>query len=184
MTSTYPSTSVADMKARRLTPLTKIEGKPNLSKLLTVRRELTALARQQDTSHGPLGMIYLTLEPHIYSQYTPVPYIAPQPPGDSPNYTPNATDNMRRQQDLMWAKIKMEWENHKNMNDALVSLFLSSIDEGYRTEIQSNLIGIPARTFHDYFAYFLQKYGRVTTIDINRNRNKMTAPWDADSGCE
>ena len=176
MTSTYPSMSAAGMKARRMTPITKIEGKPNLSKPLIVRRELTALARQQDTSHGPLGMIYLTPEPHIYSQYTLVPYIAPQPPGDTPNYTPKATDNMRKQQDLMWAKIKMEWENHKNMNDALVSLFLTSIDEAYQTKIQSNLIDIPARTFHDYFAYFIQKYGRVTTLDINRNRNEIFIP--------
>ena len=70
----------------------------------------------------------------------------------------------------------MENENIKNMNEALLQLFLATIGENYRKHLQPSFIGRVNRTFQETFASFLQKYEKFGPLDLQENRERMTEP--------
>ena len=73
----------------------------------------------------------------------------------------------------------MEYGNIVTMNRLLTDMFLECIDPTYKDPILSNMIGKPNKSFVEIFEYYIQKYGKVTPLDVEDNRTKMKTPWDA-----
>ena len=70
------------------------------------------------------------------------------------------------------------------MNECLIQLFLATIGESYKKSTESNLIGRINLTLQAVFKQFLIKYGKFTPIDLEANRQRMCAPWDASAPIE
>ena len=65
-----------------------------------------------------------------------------------------------------------------NMNKALLTMFLAAIQPAYKKSTKHNLIGRVSQNFWDVFDMFLTKYGKVKPMDLEANRDWMTAEWD------
>ena len=78
----------------------------------------------------------------------------------------------------------MENDNIRNMNECLTQLFLATISESYKKSTESALIGRVNLTFQQVFSQFISKYGKFTPIDLESNRQRMYAKWDASSPIE
>ena len=65
-----------------------------------------------------------------------------------------------------------------NCNKALISIAEKKLESKYRLQLQSLLLGISDRTFINCFNRIFDKWGRVTTFDIDANNNRMRKSWD------
>ena len=72
----------------------------------------------------------------------------------------------------------MENENIKNMTELLTNKFLATIEDDYKKSFISDLVGQTDQTFLQIFQVFLQKYGKFEPLDIEKNLDRMKAPWD------
>ena len=66
---------------------------------------------------------------------------------------------------MQWQAHKAENDNIRNMNEALISLFLATIQPAYKRNLENDLVGVTQQRFWAIFESFLDKYGRVTLID-------------------
>ena len=73
----------------------------------------------------------------------------------------------------------MEYGYIATMNRLLTDMFLECIDNMYKDPILRNMIGQPNKTFVEIFEYYIQKYEKVTLLNVEDNRTKMNMPWDA-----
>jgi uncharacterized membrane protein YgcG len=178
----YSTTSVVEIKAGF--PITKIDppivGRPNLGELLRVLKQLARCARSLNTGKGSFGFLFLVLKPAAYAVYAgtePYPVIDP-PDHDGPDFPIEANEGERVAARIEWQREKMEYENQRNMNSALTSMFLQAIEEAYKKKIEYDMIGFPNGTFLDFFDTFVNTYGRVTPHDIEKNNQAMLTPWN------
>ena len=70
------------------------------------------------------------------------------------------------------------------MNEALISLFLSAIQPAFRKHLDHDLVGRTASNFWMIFDSFLTKYGKVTPIDLENNKDRMRDPYDTETPIE
>ena len=77
-------------------------------------------------------------------------------------------------------RVKLEWQaniiennNIDNMNEALILLFLTAIQPAFRKHLDHDLVGRTASNFWTIFDSFLTKYGKVTPIDLENNKDRM-----------
>jgi hypothetical protein len=88
-------------------------------------------------------------------------------------------------------RVKLEWQaniiennNIDNMNEALISLFLSTIEPAFRKHLDHDLVGRTASNFWTIFDSFLTKYGKVTPINLENKKDRMRAPYNAETPIE
>ena len=86
------------------------------------------------------------------------------------------TDTEKVTAKLQWHAWRMEYGNIATMNRLLTGMFLECIDNTYKDPILSNMIGQPNKTFIEIFEYYIQKYGKVTPLDVGNNQTKMKTP--------
>ena len=72
----------------------------------------------------------------------------------------------------------MENDNIQNMNEALSTLFLSTIGINYKKGIESDLIGQTNCSLLQLFGIFITKYGKFGPLDLKHNILKIVAEWD------
>ena len=183
--ASYSPTTVADMLAAfPIRTISPIEGRPVLKELLRVLKQLCRCARAIKSRLGPLGYLFVPLDLISYQTYTVVPLTLPGPTPDAPIFNDGMNPGEREVARLEWQAHRMENENIKNMNEALLQLFLATIGENYRKHLESSFIGRVNRTFQEIFASFLAKYGKFGPLDLQANRERMTEPWDASTPIE
>ena len=66
-----------------------------------------------------------------------------------------------------------------NMERALISVAKSKLDPKFRSTLSNMFVGVPDRTFREFFDKLYTKYGRATPYDIQQNDECMAAKWDA-----
>ena len=70
------------------------------------------------------------------------------------------------------------------MNESLCTLFLAEIDPAYRKHLDNNMIGHTTQSFWTVFNTFLNKYGRITLMDLENNIQLMKKDWDSSTPIE
>ena len=63
------------------------------------------------------------------------------------------------------------------MNELLCTLFLAAIDQSYRKHLDNGMIGRTIQDFWTLFNTFLDKYGRITLMDLENNLQRMKKDW-------
>ena len=123
--SAYTATTVADMIAPYKGKIPPIEGRPTLAELLRVLKELCKCARKVKSNLGPLGYLFVALDPTNYRRYTNVVLnlLGPSPP--APTFTDAMTPGAREVARLEWQCHTMENDNITNMNECLIQIFFS-----------------------------------------------------------
>ena len=175
----YTTTTVADMMAAfPYKTLPPIEGKPTLHTLLQTLKLLCKCSQKIKSGLGPLGYLFVALPQQHYQRFTAVPLVLPGPTPQLPTYPPGTNSNQRENIKLQWQAHKAENDNIRNMNEALTSLFLATIQPAYKRHLENDLVGVTQQNFWTIFSSFLDKYGRVTPIDREQNIVRMKKTWD------
>ena len=68
-----------------------------------------------------------------------------------------------------WAKL--QWQAHKckndsikNMNEALLNMFLEGIDPAYKRHLDNDFVGVINGSFLERFQWLSEKYGKVKPL--------------------
>ena len=128
--------------------------------------------------------LFVALPVVHYQQFTAVPLVLPGPTLQLPTYPPGTNTANQDNIKLTWQAHKAKNDNIQNMNQALLTLFLVSIEPAYKRHLENNLVDVTQQNFWDVFSSFLDKYGRVTPIDREQNIIRMKKQWDASEPIE
>ena len=181
----YDPTTTADMLAAfPYKSLPPIQGKPTLHTLLQTLKLLCKCSQKIKSGLGPLGYLFVALPVVHYQRFTAVPLVLPGPTPQLPTYPAGTNTSTRDNIKLTWQAHKAENDNIRNMNEALLTLFLAAIDPAYKRHLENDLVGVTQQNFWDVFSSFLDKYGRVTPIDHEQNLIRMKRNWDAQEPIE
>lgn len=161
-----------------LKKLPAIDGKPTLHTLIQTLKHLWKCSQKIKSGLGSLGYLFFTLPPQHYQQFTGVPLVLPGPMPQLPTYPPGTTSSARENIKLEWQAHKAENDNIHNMTEALLTLFLDTIQPAYKRHFENDLVGVTQQSFWDAFNSFLDKYGRVTPIYCEQNIVQMKTCWD------
>ena len=124
----YTATSVADMVAAfPAKTITRINGKPSLHSLLSALKVLCQCSQNLSSALGLRGYLFIALPIDHYQRFTNVPFNLPGPTPELLQFTENMDTTQRKRAKLQWQAHKCENENIKNMNEALLNMFLEGI---------------------------------------------------------
>ena len=85
----------------------------------------------------------------------------------------------RERAKLQWQAHKCENDNIKNMNEALLNMFLYGIDPAYKRHLDNDFVGVINGSFWNVFNGFLTKYGKVKPLDLEANTVRMKRRYEA-----
>ena len=120
----------------------------------------------------PLGYLFVALPLIHYQQYTITPLNLPGPTPAISNFN-NQNTGQRDQTEINWAAHKAKNKNISNMNESLCTIFLQAIDPVYRKYLDNDMIGRTTQHFWTIFNTFLDKYGRITPMDLEHNLQRI-----------
>ena len=144
----YSPTTVADMIAAfPVKTLPPIKGKPTLHTLLQALKILCKCSQTIKSGLGPLGYLFVALPQQHYTRFTAVPLVLPGPTPQLPTYPNGTNTNQRENIKLQWQAHKADNDNIRNMNKALISLFLAAIQPAYKRHLENDLVGVTQQTF-------------------------------------
>ena len=90
---------------------------------------------------------------------------------------PGGTDALQRAQlDQTYSQRKIARITYENMDQALLSLIVPSIDPIYTSVIITGAALYQQRTVLNVLAYIYNTYRRITTIHLMRNKQEMGSP--------
>lgn len=158
---TYVSKSVADIKASFPVHSLKQISPVNIDTLMEAIKVINRCARSVPSNCGNYGYLFLSISPEGYATYDPTPPTLPVRPPIAPPYTDAMSDADREACKLDWEVNKMEWENIRNMNQALINLLFEALPDDYKLDLESDFIGQANVTFLQMFDSLLDKYGRI-----------------------
>ena len=139
----YTSTSVADMVAAfPEKTITRINSKPTLHSLLSALKVLCRCSQKLPSALGPRGYLFITLPIDHYQRFAYVPINLPGPTPELSQFTENMDATQRKQAKLQWQAHKCENYNIKNMNEALLNMFLEGIDPAYKRHLDNDFVGV------------------------------------------
>ena len=161
-----------------------IIGEPNMQEFLRVWTYLTACAQSHTTALHKLNWLFLVVDQEMWPNYDADPYPARPPDPGNIQRLDLGVDPAYNQ--LYKAQHEVQLKNYteyRNMNKALVEVFLSLIDPTYRIIYEkTQLIRDPNKSFEDVFKHFFNKYVDDDVRDIEKNLEEMKLPWDPRDG--
>ena len=170
--------SAAEMKAAfPIIALDIINGRPNLYELMRLLKQICRCSQTTKSCLGPLGYLFVALPLVHYQRFTSVPLNLPGPTPNIPNFN-NQNSGEREQTKINWTAHKAENNNISNMNETLCTFFLAAIEPAYKKHLENDMIGRATLPFWTVFETFLQKYGRITPMDLENNLQRMKKEWD------
>ena len=126
-------------------------------------------------THGHIGLI---MKPELYRTLLDIPYVIRVDPGPIPLYEPGSLGLARQQVTNEFEEAKRVFKNHYNMDLALKALIIEAVDAVYLEEKRDRYTGFLAVTAQDLVTHLLQRYGKITALDLMSNKQKMDEPLD------
>ena len=121
----YTAMSVADIVAAfPAKTIPRINGKPTLHSLLSALKVLCRCSQKLPSALGPRGYLFIALPIDHYQRFTNVPLNLPGLTLELPRFTENMDATQREWAKLQWQAHKCEKDNIKNMEEALLTIFL------------------------------------------------------------
>ena len=176
----YTATSVANMLAVfPAKTITRINGKPTIHSLLGALKVLCRCNQKLPSTLGSRGYLFIALPIDHYQRFTNVPLNLPGPTPELPRFTEKMDATQREQAKLQWQAHKCENDNIKNMNEALLNMFLEGTDPDYKRHLDNNFVGAINSNFWNVFNGFLTKYGKFKPLDMEANTVRMKKRYEA-----
>ena len=172
MTVLYETSSAA-MLANFPKLVNKIAGESTLGKHVCVLDTHLVVYAQSHISTVALNLLYIFIPSEIYQQYTTNIY--PGEPLDSRVWDGRNQDTApgRTQAKALWNKMHRHFTYAENMNRALLTRFMSHLDENMIQSCQHENQRKPNRLFCDTLQWFQTRFGISNEIGRQDNKNRM-----------
>merc|ERR1712051_963919 len=155
-----------------------------MREFLRIWNYLVKCAQSHTTPVNKLNWLFTVVPQDMWPNYDTDPYPAKLPDPGNVQCLTVGQDPAYNQ--LYKAQHEVQLKNYteyRNMNKALVEVFLSLIDPTYRIIYEkTQLIRDPNKSFEDVFKHFFQKYVDDDVRDIENNLEEMKSPWDPRDG--
>jgi hypothetical protein len=156
----------------------KITGEPNYESINDMVQSLYSNAASLPTTlgggnHGHIGIVMNDI---LYATLSPTPYQAPVDPGQLPILVGTAAQ--RDDQLRQFEEQQRIYANHNNMDDALKSIIIDTVDDPYLCEMRNKYTGYLGVTTRDLLDHLLDRYGKITPADIEECKRRMNEPID------
>jgi hypothetical protein len=152
-------------------------GEPNYASISNMVQTLYGNAASLPTTlgggqHGHVGLI---MTPILYATLANTAYIPPNDPGATPN--PIGTTTVAREIIRLDHKEERRiYDNHQNMDDALKSQVIDTINDTYLCELRNKYTGYMGVSTRDLIDHLLDCYGKITPADIKECNSRMNNP--------
>ena len=158
-----------------------ITSEPNYESINKMVQTLYGNAASLSTTlgggqHGHIGLI---MTPTLYATLTETPYNEPNDPGVLPFIPPGSTAAARELINLQYKEERRIYDQHTNMDDALKSQIIDSIQETYINALRNKYTGYLGVTTRDLIDHLLDRYGKITPADIEDCKQRLQAPLDS-----
>ena len=158
-----------------------ITGEPDYASINDMVQNLYGNAASLPTTigGGAHGHIGLLMTPALYATLSPSPYESPDDPGPTPNHTARATTEQRETNRIQHKEERRLYDNNNNMDDAIKSQIIDSVDDTYLCELRNKYTGYMGVSSRDLIDHLLDRYGKITPADIEECKTRMTTPMDS-----
>jgi hypothetical protein len=186
--STLTETSLVDMKAGFPPAPEPIQGIPNLQSLIDL---LFYMCRCSQTHRSPasatMNLLFCAAPKDVYTFLTKEAYptaFAPFPPMvlDVPNFSTCNDKNKRNTTRSTHALAKKTQADIITMNIALANIFLECLSSQVRASFQQQRLCKPNLIFINMFLWFVNHYGKTTSVNREANRQHMAVDWHPSYG--
>jgi hypothetical protein len=158
-----------------------IQGEPDYAQINNMMQTLYGNAASLPTTlgggrHGHIGLIMTAA---LYATLAPLaPFTTPNDPGPTPTYTSGGTGAQREAERLTHTENRRIYDNNSNMDDAMKTLIIDAIEDVYLNELRNKYTGYLGVSTRDLLDHLLDRYGKISPIDIENNKNTMDEPID------
>ena len=134
-----------------------VSGHPNCHMFLKLINQCAAGCRAVECEYSNCSLSYLVMPQGLYQILTGENIVQPALYPQVPPYNPNGTQTENNIIHIQWQKNKELKDQMDNCNKALISIAKNKLESKYRLQLQSLLIGIPDRTFINFFNRIFDK---------------------------
>jgi hypothetical protein len=161
--------------------LPTITGEPDYENINHMVQSLYSNAASLATTLGSRAHshIRIIMRQALYATLTATPYIIPLDPGVLPVIPAGTTTPASEQICNEHKEERRIYDNHINMDNALKSQIIDTIQETYICEIRNKYTGYLGVTTRDIIDHLLDRYGKITPADIESCKRRMIEPIDS-----
>jgi len=157
-----------------------IQGAPDYETISSMMQALYGNAASLSTTsgggaHGHIGLI---MTPALYLTLTATPFVSPPDPGILPIFPHRATTERREEILHQHKENRRTFDNNTNMDDALKGQIIDAIDDPYLCEVRNKYTGYLGVSTRDLLDHLIDRYGKITTADLEANKSRMNEPID------
>ena len=166
--------------------LTSISEKPTPSTLQIIERELTANAMEVPSTRGggDHGHAALVTSPEDYLNMTGVAFVPPQHPGQAPVHAPNATNAQIHAADTTYNRDLQEYLVYRDTATKLKNQLIKAVPAEYIHILKDPKFAFANVTVMQLLTHLKTEYGKLTPAYLEKQREKLKAPWNPDDGIE
>lgn len=157
----------------------KIEGLPTYESLTRLRKAQCQNAAAIEYGNSDSGCLGLVLDPNVYYLRYGNHFQRAVYPGLLPAYPANATDTERENIKHSHKLNLTAYEITERVETLLKTQIKNAIDDAYLTGIYDDTTAFGNRTILDIYQYLFNNYGTLSTTEIEQNKEKLKAPYDA-----
>jgi hypothetical protein len=158
-----------------------ITGEPNYALINDMMQDLYTNAASLPTTlgGGQHGHIGLVMSPILYATISAEPYIDPANPGPEPLFPANAAEITKENRRTQHKEQRRIYDRATNMEDALKAQVIDTIASPYISEMRNKYTGYLGVSTRDLLDHLLDRYGRITSADITKCKQRMEEPIDS-----
>jgi hypothetical protein len=160
--------------------LSVITGEPDYEIINNMIQDLYSNAASLPTTlgGGQHGHIGLVMSPVLYATISAVPYVDTADPGPDPTFAANASNQTKENRRAEHKEHRRIFDNASSMDDALKAQVIDTVDSPYLSELRNKYTGYLGISTRDLLDHLLDRYGKITSADITKCRQRMEEPLD------
>jgi hypothetical protein len=166
--------------------LTVITGTPTNSSLQLLKKQLFANARAIPSTRGggANGHLALIMTAAVYLARTNIAFDLPVHPGPAPAHAQGATAPQITETNRQYTADLQEYRLYLTVQEELKKHLLAAVPPMYLRTLEDPDLGFADVTSITMLTHLQDTYGQISREEIDANRNKLTADWNADDPIE
>jgi hypothetical protein len=158
-----------------------ITGEPDYALVNDMMQDLYTNAASLPTTlgggqHGHIGIV---MSPILYATISAVPYNQPVDPGPEPLFAANASQATKDNRRTQHKQERRIFDHATNMEDALKAQVIDAVESTYLCEMRNKYTGYLGISTRDLLDHLLDRYGKITSADITKCKQRMEEPLDS-----
>ena len=166
--------------------LTPITDRPTTDEVNLLKRQVLAnlLAITSDVGGGAHGHAWLGLDDAAFTAMTGVAPIVPIHPGPLPVYANGTSQPTIIAGNRVYDNNMLRFQTYQAIRSAVRSQILAAVPPTYYNTLEDAIFGYANVEILDLLEHLDDAYADVTASDLEKNRAKLSDPWNPDEPIE